>query len=86
MLLARSTSSKERKLPLTDKETGYNGTIEKLEGDPTTLERLRELGFLRGQTIELVARSPFSGPIIVRVNEVTVALRQNEACCVFVKS
>jgi ferrous iron transport protein A len=46
--------------------------------------RLRELGFLDGESVQVVARGPGGGPIAVRVGGATFALRAAEAACVLV--
>jgi ferrous iron transport protein A len=44
--------------------------------DPSTAERLHELGFDDGVDIELLHRAPFGGdPIAVRIGNMVVALR-----------
>jgi ferrous iron transport protein A len=45
-----------------------------------TVQRLMEMGFLEGATIEVLHQSPFGGdPIVVRVRGSLIALRRNEA-------
>ncbi|TYT24979.1 ferrous iron transport protein A [Luteimonas viscosa] len=42
--------------------------------------RLRELGFVAGEAVEVVARAPFGGdPILVQVGYTRFALRRAEA-------
>jgi ferrous iron transport protein A len=49
--------------------------------------RLRELGFLDGEEIEVLATTGLSGgPLAVRVGETTFALRVREAECVTVRA
>ena len=48
--------------------------------------RLRELGFLEGEDIEVLAPSRSGGPLAVRVGETTFALRLREAQCVTVRA
>jgi len=46
--------------------------------------RLRELGFLDGEEVEVLANGLSGGPLAVRVGETTFALRVREAECVTV--
>ena len=48
--------------------------------------RLRELGFLDGEEIEVLAAGLSGGPLAVRVGETTFALRVREAECVTVRA
>ena len=52
-------------------------------GAPTDLSaevvRLIELGFTRGQPVEVIRRAPFGGPLEVRVRGSRVCLRQSDA-------
>lgn len=46
--------------------------------------RLRELGFLDGEEVRILASGAAGGPIAVRIGETTFALRLREAECVLV--
>ena len=48
--------------------------------------RLRELGFLDGEEVTVLATGLSGGPLAVRVGESTFALRRREAECVTVHS
>jgi ferrous iron transport protein A len=48
--------------------------------------RLRELGFLDGEEVTVLAAGLSGGPLAVRVGESTFALRLREAECVTVQS
>jgi len=60
----------------------FEGSITKLEGDPSVVARLRELGFIRGEAVKVVGRAPFGEPILIEIRGSTVALRRSEAACV----
>lgn len=62
--------------------THSQATILDLSGDPVVLARLRELGFMRGESVMVKGRMPFGDPIIVEIRGMTVALRREEAACV----
>ena len=48
--------------------------------------RLRELGFLDGEEVEILAAGVSGGPLAVRIGETTFALRVREAECVTVRA
>ncbi|MGB2818306.1 MAG: FeoA family protein [Burkholderiaceae bacterium] len=48
--------------------------------------RLRELGFLDGEEIKVLAAGVSGGPLAVRIGETTFALRTREAECVTVRT
>jgi ferrous iron transport protein A len=48
-------------------------------GDPIA-RRLRDLGFVAGEPIQIVARAPFGGdPLVVQIGSTRLALRRAEA-------
>lgn len=61
---------------------GSERKIVSLQGDPILVSRLRELGFIRGESIRVVGRAPFGDPLVVEVGGATIALRKEEAECV----
>jgi ferrous iron transport protein A len=48
--------------------------------------RLRELGFLDGEEVKVLACGLSGGPIAVRIGESTFALRRREAECITVRT
>lgn len=60
---------------------GASGTVSEFDNNnPEMVERLREMGFAEGLSIEILHQSPFGGdPIAVRVDSMTVALRREQA-------
>jgi Fe2+ transport system protein FeoA len=58
------------------------GTIRDLQGDSVIVARLREMGFIRGEEVEIVGTAPFGEPILVELRGAVVALRRQEAQCV----
>ncbi len=48
---------------------------------------LAEIGFLPGETVQVIARSALGGdPLVVRIGDSTFALRKAEAACVQVQA
>lgn len=56
--------------------------VQALEGDPFLTERLREVGVHPGAELSIVRKLPFGGAQIIRLGEVDVALRDEEAACI----
>ena len=52
---------------------------------PDLPTRLRELGFLDGEEVTILATGVSGGPLAVRIGETTFALRVREAECVTVR-
>lgn len=68
---------------LSDLETGREGTVDDVhDAGPGDLvaRRLRDLGFVRGETVRLVTRGPLGGePLLVQVGFTRFAMRRQEA-------
>ncbi len=64
-------------------EVATIAAIDRAGLDPSTAQRLHELGFDEGVDIELLHRAPFGGdPIAVRVGNMVVALRRAMAALI----
>lgn len=54
--------------------------VEEAHDDDAIARRLRELGFVAGEVVRIVARGPFGGdPLLVQVGYTRFALRKSEA-------
>ncbi|KGI78405.1 FeoA family protein [Oleiagrimonas soli] len=61
-------------------------TVEDAHPDDLIARRLRDLGFVVGETVRVVARAPLGGdPLLVQVGYTRFALRRNEAARVLVR-
>lgn len=67
---------------LSDAVVGKKYSIQKIQGPTQTTERLLELGFCKGETVEVFQRSLFGDPLVIKVRQTRVALRKNEAECI----
>lgn len=55
-------------------------TVHDTQANDTIARRLRELGFVKGESVRLVARGPVGGePLLVQVGFTRFALRRSEA-------
>lgn len=63
-----------------------NQSVEILELDTTeTGQRLGEMGFRPGKSIELVVSAPFGDPLAFQIDNTVIALRKAEAKLIRVK-
>ena len=66
-------------MKLTELSNGSEAKVLKVNGDTGFQERLCELGISPGARINLKSRLPFNGPVVIRVESTTLALRKEEA-------
>ncbi len=59
--------------------------ISKLEGPSGLVVRLCEFGFTEGESVRVLGRALFGGPIYVEVRGAIMALRKEEAACLKVQ-
>lgn len=64
---------------------GHSARILSLSGPQDVVDRLREMGFCEGVSVEVIRRLPFGGPCIVQMGASAFALRQEEAMCAHVE-
>lgn len=60
--------------------------VEGFKGSESIVARLVDLGIHPGVEIEYFQILPFGGPLIIRVETGFLALRQDEALCLILKS
>ncbi len=70
--------------PLNNVQLLKEMVITDLEGEEATLIRLHEMGFIKGSVISLENKTSFNGPLAFRVGQSKIALRHQDAACVFV--
>ncbi|MBQ2728485.1 MAG: ferrous iron transport protein B, partial [Alistipes sp.] len=71
---------------LSELNTGESATILKVTGHGGFRRRIVEMGFVRGQRVEVVLNAPLKDPIEYRVMDYEVSLRRSEADMVLVLS
>jgi len=73
-------------ISLTADSIRINETVEILELDSNdTGQRLGEMGFWPGKSIQLLISAPFGDPLAFRVDNTIIALRKEEAKLIRVK-
>lgn len=68
---------------LYDAGTGHHVRLNRIEVQGVLRRRLLDLGFVPGNVIEVLQRSPLGDPIAFRVNNTTIALRKEESTLIF---
>ncbi len=71
-------------LNLSQTSSGYLGEILNYQGDEHLLDRLIEMGFVRGEQVKVLRKTLF-GDFVVSIKGTDVALRREEALCLIVK-
>lgn len=72
-------------LDTTEANPSISWTIDSLSGDALIVERLREVGLFPGAEISIIRRMPLGGPVVVRTGDVDLALRSQEAQCIWIQ-
>ena len=60
-------------------EPGERGKVTAIDGDADAVQRLMDLGLIRGTTVEMVRRAPLGDPLEVRLRGFMLTLRRLEA-------
>lgn len=68
---------------LYEAKTGSSIQLTKLEVTGVMRRRLLDLGFVPGNTIDVLQRSPLGDPIAFRVNNTIIALRKEESSLIW---
>ena len=71
---------------LSELKTGESATILKVTGHGGFRRRIVEMGFIRGQRVEVVLNAPLKDPIKYKIMDYEVSLRRSEAAMVVVLS
>jgi len=58
---------------------GERGRVVGIGGDHAAVQRLMDLGLIRGTTIEVVRRAPMGDPLEVKLRGFMLTLRRSEA-------
>ncbi len=64
---------------LADLGMGECGRIAALHFAPKRTQRMMDLGFIAGQTVTAVQRSPFGDPTAYQILDTVIALRRSDA-------
>lgn len=70
-------------IPLSDAKTGSRLKLSRIDVQGAMRRRLLDLGFVVGNVVEVMQRSPLGDPIAFRVNNTTIALRKEESSLIY---
>lgn len=68
---------------LSEAAIGTQIVLSRIEVQGVLRRRLLDLGFVPGNVVEVVQRSPLGDPTAYRVNNTTIALRKEESSLIF---
>ncbi len=66
-------------MKLSELKTGEKGVIVKVQGHGSFRKRIMEMGFVKGQQVEVLLNAPLQDPVKYKVMEYEVSLRHQEA-------
>jgi ferrous iron transport protein A len=61
-------------MTLVELGSGKRARVTAFNGGPNMIKRLEDLGLLKGKTIEKISNNPFRGPVVVRIDQVELAI------------
>jgi ferrous iron transport protein A len=70
-------------IPLSEAKTGMRLVLTGISVQGVLRRRLLDLGFVPGNVIEVLQKSPLGDPVAFRVNNTTIALRREESSQIF---
>lgn len=70
-------------IPLSEATKGSTLRISGIEVQGVLRRRLLDLGFVVGNEVEVLRRSPLGDPIAFRVSNTTIALRREESSLIY---
>ncbi|GGG00606.1 iron transporter FeoA [Paenibacillus albidus] len=70
-------------IPLSEAENGSRLRIRSIEVQGVLRRRLLDLGFVAGNVVEVLRRSPLGDPTAFRISNTTIALRREESSLIF---
>lgn len=68
-----------RSISLRDMLPGEKGKISRITAEGEINQRIRNMGLIPGASISVVGKAPLRDPMAVRLDGVTISLRNNEA-------
>jgi len=68
---------------LSEAAIGSKIRIDRIEVQGVLRRRLLDLGFVPGNTVEVMQRSPLGDPVAFRVNNTIIALRKEESSLIY---
>ncbi len=69
-------------MTLADLKSGQSATIVKVGGYGAFRRRILEMGFIRGETVDVILNAPLKDPIVYKIMGYEVSLRRSEAALI----
>jgi ferrous iron transport protein A len=66
--------------------SGQTATITAVTATGELGRRIREMGIIPGTSVTISGRAPLNDPVALRIGGNTIALRNNEADCIFIEA
>ena len=66
-------------VPLHSLESGSTGIVKGFSDNPRFQSRLMEMGILPGEEVRMIKKSPFHGPIEIKIRSYYLSLRWDDA-------
>ncbi len=66
-------------IPMRSMHVNQSGVIESIRATGELGRRIRDMGLVPGATVTIIGRAPLRDPVALRLNNFTMALRNNEA-------
>lgn len=70
-------------IPLSEAKTGTELRLNRIDVQGVLRRRLLDLGFVPGNVVTVLQKSPLGDPIAFRVNNTTIALRKEESSLIY---
>ncbi|QZE14903.1 ferrous iron transport protein B [Halosquirtibacter laminarini] len=67
---------------LSEAKTNQEVVIRKINGEDSFRRRILEMGFIRGQKVQVIKNAPLKDPIEYRILGYNISLRKKEAACI----
>ena len=71
-------------IPLYSLKSGATGTIKELSEKSRLHSRLMELGILPGEKVRMIKKTPFQGPVEIKIRSCYLSLRWDDASDILV--
>jgi ferrous iron transport protein A len=71
--------------PLSGYRIGQKGLVARVEGEEHVLRRLLEMGFVRGEVVQVAKLAPLGDPMELVVKGYHLSLRREECACILME-
>ncbi|MBN2332946.1 MAG: ferrous iron transport protein A [Deltaproteobacteria bacterium] len=72
-------------MTLAELESGKQARVTDFTGGPGMTKKLENLGLLRGRIVKKISNNPFRGPVVVRIDQLELAIGHGMATRIMVE-